>query len=314
MATRDFTPEVLDIMENNLDTNAGTIGDFFEKIFSPKENVSLNEDMSNLEDYLSSCLEIEDIGHKQLKKIIEAVQTTEDLYKDKFITDGEGFDTTRRSCMKQFGDFSKTRRNYLEGINNEEMTLEQALSLIESPKSKEKIMELHPDVRMYFIGLILELEKFQKDNNLSGCFYINDAYRDYKGSASALASGNSKANPGESWHNYGMAVDIYYDPRDGSPMNEWPPIYNVPGLSINFLQELGLKYGTEYGGAWFGNTEQQFQKGADPPHFEFNGGIGNNNPRDYKWPPLHEGGTYQDAIFPEDFTIPELPPFSEFNN
>jgi len=79
-------------------------------------------------------------------------------------------------------------------------------------------MRLHPKARLYFALLVLELEKYQRDNNLGGYFIIADTYRSEEYQQRALDNRASNAKYGESWHNCGMAVDIYffngnYDPN-----------------------------------------------------------------------------------------------------
>ena len=91
MATRDFTPGTLDVMAENLDTNAGSfwdgVGDFFTKIgncFNHYQN--LNEDMSNLTDYLKNYLELEDMGAKEFSALMDEVCRVEKAHEKKVLT------------------------------------------------------------------------------------------------------------------------------------------------------------------------------------------------------------------------------------
>ena len=77
-------------------------------------------------------------------------------------------------------------------------------------------------------------------------------------------------------------------------------------MPISELTALGAKYGMEYGGTW--------TRFMGPPHFEFNGGIGNNNPMDYDWPPMPESGDYQERDLPPDFVMPNCPEVDSLYN
>lgn len=312
MATRDFTPEALDLMEENLDTDAGWLWDYIGDFFSPTENVALNEDMSNLSEYLAACMEIENIGKKQLNKIVEAVGTTEDNYKEKFATNLTNFDAIKSSCDKENLLFTEIRNTYLET----EISLEQALDLIENPISKKYIMTLRPEARIYFALLVLELEKYQREHNLGGYFIIGDGYRGEAAQQQALDNGSSRAKYGEGWHNYGMAVDIYFYKGEFDPDVGMPPMreaISLPGIvsqhdtnAVQVLIDIGKKFGLEYGGAW-----ASFK---DPPHFELNGGLGNNPknivPSDFKL----SDDTYFEAPLPQNFNFPKVPPYREYSS
>jgi len=196
----------------------------------------------------------------------------------------------------------------------QEINLEQALSLIENSQSRERIMRLHPEARLYFALLVLELEKYQRDNNLGGYFIIVDNYRGEADQNKAFANEASNAKYGKSWHNYGMAVDIYffsgeYDPNKpftfegaislpSAVSKDW---YN----GIEILSTIGEKFGMEYGGTWSG-------KNSDPPHFEFNGGLGTNAkdviPKDFKL----SDDTYLKTPLPPNFTFPQIPKYGEY--
>jgi hypothetical protein len=89
MSVRDFTHEVLEIMEQSLDKNPGEfwdgMGDFFRNIGTAfTGNYELKEDLSNLENYLRYYMETQDIGAKEFETLLNAIQEIEDRYKTKF--------------------------------------------------------------------------------------------------------------------------------------------------------------------------------------------------------------------------------------
>jgi peptidoglycan L-alanyl-D-glutamate endopeptidase CwlK len=78
------------------------------------------------------------------------------------------------------------------------------------------------------------------------------------------ASGNvvgkvvTRARPGFSLHQYGLAVDIVFDLDPSNPGHEWSWDEDLPWES---LAELGRSHGLEPGFFWSGGTQ-------DKPHFE----------------------------------------------
>jgi len=65
---------------------------------------------------------------------------------------------------------------------------------------------------------------------------------------------------GQSWHNYGLAVDVCVFGLGRKPL--WD--YTLPCWGK--LGQLGLDLGLEWGGTWSGTKR-------DPPHFQFRGGL-----------------------------------------
>jgi len=77
---------------------------------------------------------------------------------------------------------------------------------------------------------------------------LRSSYRQYE----LLKKGTTKALPGQSYHQLGLAVDIVF----WSPQTGWT--WEVPSELWNKLGEIGKKYGLEWGGDW----------GWDRPHFQ----------------------------------------------
>lgn len=68
----------------------------------------------------------------------------------------------------------------------------------------------------------------------------------------------TSANAGESWHNYGLAVDIVFRDHHGQPT------WDRPVADWNALGEIGERVGLMWGGRW---------KRPDSPHFEWHPGY-----------------------------------------
>lgn len=66
----------------------------------------------------------------------------------------------------------------------------------------------------------------------------------------------TNAGPGESWHNWRLAVDMAPFDADGKPIWKDAPLWAKIGA-------MGEKHGFEWGGLW---------KGVDGPHFQMRGG------------------------------------------
>ncbi|MPW45848.1 hypothetical protein A7A69_09905 [Acinetobacter sp. Ac_1271] len=129
-----------------------------------------------------------------------------------------------------------------------------------------RIEELHPVYQPYVIKLINT--GYQK---LGICWTITDGYRSPEAQG-ALSGGVTNAGPLQSYHQYGLAIDIW-SVRDGEIV-----AYN-PSLNKNAREKLanedhrklgpiGEQLGLEWGGHW-----TSFQ---DYPHFEI-------HPNGKKW-------------------------------
>lgn len=82
---------------------------------------------------------------------------------------------------------------------------------------------------------------------------VVEGFRDPAKQAEAYAKGTSKAKPGFSFHNYGLAVDVVFRDKNGNPSwdekNDWQK-----------LGQLGKEVGLSWGGDW-----KSFN---DRPHFQ----------------------------------------------
>ena len=163
MSVRDFTHEVLEIMEQNLDKNPGEfwdgIGDFFRNIGTAfTGNYELKEDLSNLENYLRYYLETQDIGAKEFETLLNAIQEIEDRYKTKFeentnaVKDSLTFlkthEISREEIRWQFN--FRMQEDYairlfsspmqINGTSPEEMELARTIRIINSNISDERLL------------------------------------------------------------------------------------------------------------------------------------------------------------------------------
>jgi peptidoglycan L-alanyl-D-glutamate endopeptidase CwlK len=117
--------------------------------------------------------------------------------------------------------------------------------------TNKRIQDLHPSIRERATAFINEAEA--KGINLR----LTDGYRTFEQQAELYAKGRTKpggivtnAQPGESYHNYGLALDVV-PIQDGQPQydtEKWPTI-----------AEIGKKYGFKWGG--------DFKSLDDKPHF-----------------------------------------------
>lgn len=69
----------------------------------------------------------------------------------------------------------------------------------------------------------------------------------------------TNAHGGQSWHNYGLAVDIVF-----MPGGKWS--WDYKNLPYEELGKMGIACGLEWGGSW-----QESKK--DPPHFQIARGL-----------------------------------------
>jgi hypothetical protein len=124
-------------------------------------------------------------------------------------------------------------------------------------RNASRIKELHPTLHPYATQLIQELE------GLGYSPLITQGRRTVEEQNALYAQGRTKpgqkvtnARGGESWHNYGLALDLGF--LDG----EGKLVYDV---DWNIVGKVGQKIGFSWGGAW-----TIFK---DKPHFEITGGL-----------------------------------------
>lgn len=123
--------------------------------------------------------------------------------------------------------------------------------------SIQRLATLHPDRQDKFKSFIEELE-----NTFPYTFRITQAFRSFAEQDALYAQGRTTAGKivtnakgGESFHCYGLAVDLV-------PLNN-----NVPywGFDYSKASVIGEKYGLTWGGTW-----------KDSDHFEDNLGYGSS--------------------------------------
>ena len=136
--------------------------------------------------------------------------------------------------------------------------MEETISKVWDYHSERRIKTLHPSVRELVRDFINEAER-------QGIkLRVTSALRTHADQAKLYAKGRTEpgnvvtwAEPGESYHNYGLAVDVV-EIRDGAAIwnnEKWPQI-----------GQMGKSFGFEWGGDWQGKI--------DKPHFQMT--FGNN--------------------------------------
>jgi hypothetical protein len=123
--------------------------------------------------------------------------------------------------------------------------------------SHVRLLTLHPRVKDEFKAFIEEAEE-----GLNIKLRITSALRTFQEQQRLYAQGRTtpgkivtKAKPGSSYHNYGLAVDLVR--MDGTKA-DWT-------FDMGKLQPYASKYGIIWGGSW--------KKFKDPPHFEKTFGL-----------------------------------------
>lgn len=128
------------------------------------------------------------------------------------------------------------------------------LGILWDPISEIRLMGLHPQIRPQVRTFINQAE----DQGI--LLRITDGYRSYEEQADLYAQGRTtagdvvtNAQPGESYHNYGLGFDVVIMREDGSAnWNYKDPLWYQVG-------RIGELLGFNWGGAW---------KKPDMPHFE----------------------------------------------
>jgi len=124
-------------------------------------------------------------------------------------------------------------------------------------RNAERIKQLHPIVQHYAHLLITQLEE------LGYSPIVTQGLRTHDEQNALYAQGRTKpgqkvtnARGGESWHNYGLALDLGFMDKEGKLTYE---------VDWNIVGKVGQKIGFSWGGAW-----TIFK---DRPHFEITGGL-----------------------------------------
>ena len=124
-------------------------------------------------------------------------------------------------------------------------------------RNAERIKQLHPIVQHYAHLLVTQLE------DLGYSPMVTQGLRTYDEQNALYAQGRTKpgqrvtnARGGESWHNYGLALDLGFMDKEGKLTYE---------VDWNIIGKVGQKLGFSWGGAW-----TVFK---DRPHFEITGGL-----------------------------------------
>lgn len=119
------------------------------------------------------------------------------------------------------------------------------LGILWDPISERRLLTLHPAIRKV-------VRKFINKAEDEGIFLrITDAFRSFEEQAK-LPSSVTNAGPGQSYHNYGLAIDVV-EMKDGGPL--WVnPRWERIG-------QIGKSFGFEWGGDWTSIVDQgHFQK------------------------------------------------------
>ena len=149
---------------------------------------------------------------------------------------------------------------------------------IDEKRSQQKLSSLHPRVRLDMINFVLDLQYHTGET-----WIVPQGYRsiEYQNKLFNSGRGVTQASGGDSYHNYGLAIDIV--PKDG--------LYKRLGQMssaerLNF-GTFGEKYGLTWGGRWLlGKQKAQEIRdagmGFDPAHFHFSLGFSIKNLKQLK--------------------------------
>ena len=93
----------------------------------------------------------------------------------------------------------------------------------------------------------------------ANALYINQGYREPAEQQAVFESGASLARPWESWHQYGLAVDVVFQNASGGP--SW-----AGAKPWQSLGAVGQQVGMVWGGSW--------PSFPDRPHYQMTGALG----------------------------------------
>lgn len=128
--------------------------------------------------------------------------------------------------------------------------------------NSRKLEDLHPTVRA-------KVQQFiQKCDEAGIDLLVTSTYRDHESQAELYAQGRTKpgkivtkAKPGQSWHNWRVAVDVV-------PLRNGKPVWGTTGADGELWEkvgEIGESVGLEWAGRW--KTFKEFA------HFQYTGGL-----------------------------------------
>lgn len=128
--------------------------------------------------------------------------------------------------------------------------------------NSRKLEDLHPTVRA-------KVQQFiQKCDEAGIDLLVTSTYRDNESQAELYAQGRTKpgkivtkAKPGQSWHNWKVAVDVV-------PLRNGKPVWGTTGADGELWEkvgEIGESVGLEWAGRW--KTFKEFA------HFQYTGGL-----------------------------------------
>ena len=132
---------------------------------------------------------------------------------------------------------------------------------------RARIRDLHPETayrlgqlldRAAAVGLRVQLFEGYRSNARQAELYSHG--RDVAGNIANPSLVVTRAKPGQSWHNHGLAVDVVFSDAKNQPI--WKGDWSALGL-------LGEAVGFSWGGRW---------KSPDSPHFEFHPGFERGDP------------------------------------
>jgi len=127
--------------------------------------------------------------------------------------------------------------------------------------TNKRILTLHPKVRVYAAGFINAVEEI-----LGIQLRISSAHRSFEEQRGLYARGRTTggsivtyAKPGQSYHNYGLAIDVVEITEDGK-VN-----YDLPWDKIS---DIAAGWGWEWGGHWSKPDKPHFQMSFGKHHTE----------------------------------------------
>jgi hypothetical protein len=172
----------------------------------------------------------------------------------------------RGSAVKPTAPAASLPEGFLANNNSEGTNFADALNpaspYLKSPKlssnSEAFIKDLHPSYQNHFRSFINDFEK----NNSNGYkVKITSGYRTFAEQAALKAANSSNASPGNSTHNYGLAIDLNVIDSQGQAVAlkaSDDSVWEATGILI-----YANKYGLTWGGNSFGGYHDRVHFGLD---------------------------------------------------